>query len=993
MLPRLDSELSIDQHYKDYLRALRSAAFSGEIRADYAARLAVATDNSVYQVVPQAVILPKNTQDISIALQLCRQEKFQGIKFAPRGGGTGTNGQSLSAGIIIDCSQYMREILEINIQENWVRVQPGVVLDQLNAFLKKYNVHFAPEISPSNRATLGGMINTDACGNGSKVIGRTSDHILDLTFVLSDGHVINTSDNNALSQKIYKLLLPHQQLINEKFTSRPRNLNGYNLLKTLSENKANLNYLICGSEGTLGIVAECKLKLSPIPKFKKLVLLKYKNFDDALRSHDLFVRAKPLVIESIDEKLLELARQDAIYYRLKDMLDAEVQTGAISLVEFVAESEEELNQAINLLCSDIENQKQVLGFYIAKDDLEYKLLWELRKKSVGLISKRQQGTRRPIPFVEDTAVPPENLADYISEFKKLLDNHQLIYGMYGHVDAGCVHVRPALDLKQQEDEALFRALSDQVAALVERFGGVMWGEHGMGYRCHYAEHFFGETLYKVVRQIKTEFDPNNRLNPGKIATPFESNSHLVNLTETLRATFDKQIPVKIQNEYSTTMACNGNGACFNYSTQEAMCPSFKVTKDRIHSPKGRATVMREWLRELAQKNIDVDRLKPSNIFQKILHLFVKKDFSHEVYAAMNGCLSCKACASQCPLNVDVPEFKAKFLEKYHQRYFRPLRDYLIASVEVVAPIQARLPRLTNIIFQNPLAKFFVKSFFGLVDMPAVTPAVMPVLTRSTLGQAQAGIQGVRLDAWHDEKHDNKQAEVILLQDTFTSFYETELVNKTYNFLSRLGIKVQVLPFFPNGKPLHVKGFLNRFNKTAKKNIIYLRKMAELNIPMIGIDPSITLTYRDEYRKVPGYENTGFTVKLLQEWLIEQQEFLTKVKAVKKENQYYLLSHCTEKTACVAAEKQWQQIFAMLDLKLVPLSAGCCGMAGSYGHEVEHVQQSKDLFSMDWERYFNNGEDVEKTIIATGYSCRSQVKRLKGIKIQHPVEVLESIILN
>jgi FAD/FMN-containing dehydrogenase/Fe-S oxidoreductase len=962
MLPRIIPAQTMDVLYQDYIEALKTASFNGEIRTDYAARLAVATDNSVYQVVPQAVIFPKTIHDIATALQLTQKKEFQEIQFAPRGGGTGTNGQSLSAGIIIDCSQSMRNILEINLQENWVRVQPGVVLDQLNVYLKSHNRCFATQISPSNRATLGGMVNTDACGNGSKTLGRTSDHVINLICVMANGTLIETENNKTeLCKQLSELIAPKQTFIREKFIERPRNLNGYNLLQTYTD-QINLNHLICGSEGTLAIVGEIKLKIHSIPAFKKMILIKYRDFDDALRDHELEGFPCVSAIEAIDEKLVELARDDSLYFQIASMLDNDVKAGAVNLVELIGDNEEELNQIIQTIVS---RETKSLGFYFAKNATEINLLWELRKKSVGLISKKQQGTRRPIPFVEDTAVPPERLADYIREFKHILDQHQLIYGMYGHVDAGCVHVRPALDLKQTDDEALFKNISDAVAKLVEKFGGVMWGEHGMGYRCHYAEHFFGKELYFLIRQIKTLFDPNNRLNPGKIAAPITGENKIVGLTDSLRATVDKQIPAISQHSFPSVMACNGNGACFNFSTQDAMCPSYKATKDRIHSPKGRATLMRAWLHQLGAITT-FEKTGIKKWFQRLVTTWTRKDFSHEVYAAMNGCLSCKACASQCPLNVDVPEFKAKFLSLYHQRYLRPLRDYLIAHTEKIAMLLAYFPCLSAWILQKKVVQSIIKQFFKMVDLPIIAYPKHKV----PVGEI-------------NNSSISTQPAVILLQDAFTSFYEPELLTKTYHFLMQLGINVYVLPFFPNGKPLHVRGFLRAFSKTAHKNIMYLREIAKMKIPMIGLDPSITLTYRDEYQKLLGNEALGFDVKLLQEWLVTQQECLAKTKLKTSKKHYYLLSHCTEKTACVAAEKQWQDIYAALGLMLTPLAAGCCGMAGSYGHEVEHQQESKILFSMDWQRYLRENADI---ILATGYSCRSQVKRLQGMRLRHPIEV-------
>lgn len=943
MLPKLTPNATLTPLYHAFLDALRGKSFFGEIKTNYAARLAVATDNSVYQVVPQAVVMPRSTADVAALFQLANQEIFHDVQFAPRGGGTGTNGQSLTAGIIIDCSKFMNQILEVNLEQQWVRVQPGVVLDQLNLFLQPQGFHFAPQISPSNRATIGGMINTDACGNGSKRLGRTSDHVIELTYVTHQGNTLNSNQLHEHTAEIAALLATHRNAIHEKFTSAPRTLNGYNLLKADGDN-LNLNYLLCGSEGTLAVITECKLKLTPIAKYKKLLVIKYRDFFAALRAQEITDDIHPMVIETIDEKLITLARTDNTYWQIKDFIEP---ANAINLVEFSGNDEAELEQQIQHLINNIESSSDAIGYYVAKDATEIKLLWELRKKSVGLISKSQDGTRRPIPFIEDTAVPPEKLADYIAEFKALLDKHHLIYGMYGHVDAGCVHVRPALDLKLIHDEKLFRELSDKVANLVDKFGGVMWGEHGKGYRSEYGKHFFGETLYDVVRQIKTFFDPYNQLNPGKIAIPLTCDSELVGLTDNLRSYRDRQIPDGLQQEFDKPISCNGNGACFNFATNDAMCPSYKVTRDRIHSPKGRSTLIREWTRLIGLKNNDATR---------------GTDFSREVYDAMNGCLGCKACTNQCPLSVDIPEFKAKFLARYHERYRRPWRDYLIAHTESVAKLQAKLPRLSNALSAFFVTKIILKYIFKLVQPPKA--AIAPSLAHY---------------------YNPETATIILLQDAFTSFYESKTLTSTADFFHALGYTVHIEPFFINGKPLHNKGFKKQFSRIARDNIHHLRQLASKNIPIIGIDPSITLTYRDEYQKFLGSEKMGFNVLLPQEFLHQQLAKLPKLNANKT---YYLLSHCTEKTTVTESEKQWQAIFNAMGLTLKPLAAGCCGMAGSYGHEAEHLDYSRQLFEMDWQQNLRDNRDH---VLATGYSCRSQAARFGNITLKHPLQLLKELL--
>jgi FAD/FMN-containing dehydrogenase/Fe-S oxidoreductase len=992
MLPTILPEFTIDPLYDDYLQELKKTIFSGEICLDYASRLAVATDNSIYQVIPQAVILPKTTEDIAIALKLSAEKKFLSIKFSPRGGGTSPNGQSLSSGVIIDCSKYMRNILEINIKKGWVRIQPGVVQDQLNQYLLPYGVHFAPEISPSNRATIGGMINTDACGNGQKILGRTSDHVVEITGVLADGTVFSSLDSALpLFSKISNLLANSQIIIQSHFPSMPRTFSGYNVLKSYT-NQLNLNYLLSGSEGTLAIISECKLKLTPLPAFKKLVVIQYRHFDDALRALDINT-SHPLVIECIDEKLLELARLDSIYFHIKYFIESEHDfTGAVNLVEFISNNEEELNAQVHALLNTIDANKgklqHAIGYYVAKSPLEIKKIWELRKKSVGLISKNRVGTRRPIPFIEDTAVSPEHLVNYITEFKMLLDQHKLSYGMYGHVDAGCVHVRPALDLQLETDQELHQTLSDNIVALLKKYNGVMWGEHGMGFRSVYNTVFLGEELYAIMRKIKTLFDPYNKLNPGKIAVSFDCDAELVSLSGPLRGQWDRQIPIKWQDTYSSALVCNGNGACFNYATQETMCPSFKVTKDRIHSPKGRATVMREWLRQLSRLSFKMPAtIKSENFLKKMLAKKNKNDFSHEVFSAFAGCLGCKACTSQCPLNVDIPELKATFLALYYRRYFRPIRDYFMASIERLASIQAIFPRLLNMLVGAKGMQWFFKKMLNVVDIPLVSSISIkhelqkrcaPIFSLSTL-------QNLTIT--------EKERSVIIIQDAFTRFYNSELLLATYDVFTQLGLKVYIAPFFINGKPYHVKGFLNTFRRIAQRNINYLTILAKTNIPLVGIDPSMTLTYRDEYQKAFPQQKFDFNIFLPQEWLQIQLTKATKIIVSVIPKKYALLLHCTEKTMCVAAEKQWITLFAAFGLTLTILPAGCCGMSGAYGHEAEHVSLSKELYNMDWASHVNSPDD-QMIILATGYSCRSQALRFGRKKLLHPLELIaESTVIS
>jgi len=1056
MIPRLNLTQTLNQtlkpDYAEFLAALKKTSFSGEIHGELASRLSASTDNSIYQILPQAVVFPKTTADLVTLFQLANQPAYRQITFSPRGGGTGTNGQSLSPGIMIDCSKYMNQILEVNVAAGWVRVQPGVVLDQLNAALKPFGVFFAPNLAPSNRATIGGMINTDACGKGSRIYGRTSNHILALEWVLPDGTVGNSYSINLpnLSQvkqqskrlgEIYRqvddIVTAKQELIADIFPKITRFMTGYNLAKVYDkeQNTFNLNWLLAGSEGTLGVITEAKLRLTPIPKAQRLLVIHYRCFDDALSAAENLLKAEPAAIETIDETILQLAKNDEIYDEVKDFIgDAK----AINLVEFVGENESAVNDKIEAICAAIAADKNksphhtegeafadkspletdaylrecfaptkpAIGYYLAKNAQESTKLWELRKKGVGLLGNKP-GKRQPIALIEDTAVPPENLANYIGEFKSLLSKYDLEYAMYGHVDVGCLHVRPALDMKAPEDAALIRELSDRVVALVRKYGGVMWGEHGKGFRSEYTPLFFGEELYQDLRKIKAAFDPYNQLNPGKIVTPFGSDAAVVPLESPLRGEFDRQVSPELQLEYEAAFKCNGNGACFNYHPDQVMCPSSKETRDRIHSPKGRASLLREWLRQLeigkkgtgfgyqgtgniASYPTQTCSLFPSanfplkvwNTLQKSLEFY---DFSHEVYAGMHGCLSCKACATQCPIHVDIPEMKAKFLSLYYTRYLRPLRDYFIGYIETLAQWQSFAPGLVNLLSQNPVSLWLIRHSLKMVDPPVVSPVTV-----------QQGLAARKAPEFDLEKLANlseseKLNSVILIQDAFTSFYESDLVLDTYDFLTKLGYTVYVSPFFPSGKPLHVKGFLTEFGAIAHKNAQYFQQIAGLNIPIIGIEPSIVLTYRDEYQKVIPTDN-NLPVQLLQEFLVSQLDRLPKVKHYNNPFQSYpLFGHCTEKTAVLASQRQWQQIFYAIGLQLNLVETGCCGMAGIYGHEAEHYGESQGIYQMSWGRQLPENVEKQAYILATGYSCRSQVKRFDGWQPLHPVQALLKLI--
>jgi Fe-S oxidoreductase len=587
-----------------------------------------------------------------------------------------------------------------------------------------------------------------------------------------------------------------------------------------------------------------------------------------------------------------------------------------------------------------------------------------------------------VPFVEDTVVPPQHLQAYVREFRALLDAEGLKYGMFGHVDVGCLHVRPALDLKDPADEARIRRISDGVTKLVTKYGGLLWGEHGKGFRSELVPHHFGPVLYPELQRIKALYDPRNQLNPGKIATAAHTKFSLARIDGPTRGALDRQIVRKDLEHLDTVVNCNGNGQCFDTNADTLMCPSSKITRDRIHSPKGRAGVMREWLRLLSKTGTGaIDSLKdghalpwPVRVWNSLTQPDRSQDFSHQVYDAMSGCLACKACATQCPVRVDVPDFRAQFFELYYRRYARPLGDYLTAILERLLPLLVLLPRLSNLLMASAFGRFMTRLFAGIVDAPALD------VHTATARLRENAVPIADLRALQQLPKDARA--VVILQDPFTTFYEPKVLVATCRLIRKFGYEPYVLPYFENGKALHIKGFLSPFARLVRRNSLQLREVGALGFPMLGIEPAVVLTYRDEYPKLLG-EDAGFRVQLLQEWLAEQTlPDLT----VKPGASFRLLSHCTEQALVTRAPALWAKVFKTVGVPLELVKAGCCGMCGVYGHEAVHREDSLGIFALSWKKKIDPTRDAERVLV-TGHSCRTQVERGLGFTPLHPVEAL------
>ncbi|PDS75115.1 FAD-binding and (Fe-S)-binding domain-containing protein [Rhizobium sp. L43] len=1005
MIPRLKTQDPSILPRAGFFERLLELGFAGDIETSAASRTVLSTDNSIYQIEPAGILFPKGIEDMKAVMRVVGEEPFRGLPVVARGGGTGTNGQSLTDGIVVDCSRHMNRILEIDPVRRVARVEAGVVKDQLNRVLEDHGLFFAPELSTSNRATIGGMVSTDACGQGSCLYGKTSNHVLGLRIVLTDAtdwwsralddvslaNIKSRGDRvGEIHRTVDRIARDDRARIDEIFPRLNRYMTGYDLAHIRRDDgRFDLNAILCGSEGTLAMIAEIELNLLPIPKHSALVNIRYDDFHTALEDARSLSALNVASVETIDERVLGLAKGDIVWSGIARFFpdDQRGPANGINIAEVLADDPIALEQKLTAVTSALAGGDTVrnIGLTIAREKADVEAIWNMRKRAVGLLGN-VEGPVRPVAFVEDTAVPPDNLAAYISEFRALLDAAGVSYGMFGHVDAGVLHVRPALDLTRDDHVPLIREITDAVAALTRKHGGVLWGEHGKGVRSEYVPEFFGD-LYPSLQQIKKAFDPENRLNPGKIATP--DDGALMKIDEVpLRGSVDRIIGNEIRAAFDNAAYCNGNGACFDFDETSPMCPSYKATRNRLYSPKGRAALMREWLRLLVEQGVDpreeAVRLRNSNkaiglvrrAFNS-LNPANRSDFSHEVRAAMDTCLACKACAGQCPVKVSVPAFRSKFLNLYYGRYLRPLKDPLVAGIEATLPLMARIRPLYNLLAGTAAGRASMK-LAGLTALPRMPPA-----SPAGLGVPTADVEQIMA-----MPAEARSRTVVFVPDAFTAHFDPKVIIAAVEVARKLGLSPFIAPPLTNGKALHVHGYLDRFETAAAATSRSLDRLAKTGVPLVGLDPSMTLAYRSEYKTLSKGPFPA-SVLLPQEWLAANG---TLAEAIRRPAgaEVRLLPHCTERTNLPSAVAQWKAVFRSLGIDLQVADAGCCGMAGTFGHEARNREVSEKLYAMSWAEQIAAGKDGT-VVMATGYSCRSQVKEIDRKTIPHPLEVIRDLL--
>ena len=959
-------------------------SLEGDVFTDQVQRVIYATDASSYREIPQAVTRPKNKEDIRKIIRFARQ---LGTSVIPRAGGTSLAGQVVGPGIVVDISKYLNKIGELNIQECWIEVEPGVVLAELNQFLSKHGLQFAPETSTANRCCIGGMLGNNSCGLHSLIYGSAREHVLEVEGILSDGSDVNfkalttgefeakcEGDAGLLETKIYRNI---QQTLSDLFNQKEirdqypdpkvtRRNNGYALdmlLETdpFTQNGQPFNFckLLAGSEGTLLFVTKIKLNLIPLPpKYQGLVCAHFNSLEDAFFGNILALRHKPDAIELTDEIILNCTKENIDQNKNRFFIQGN--PSAILTIEFSSNSEEEIQQKAKSLEEDLRSKGFGYYFPLFTDKESIRKIWELRKAGLGLLSNIP-GDKRSVTVIEDTAVAPENLPAYIAEFNHLISRHGLECVYYGHIATGELHLRPLLNLKDPNDVKIYQSLAREMAELVKKYRGSLSGEHGDGrLRGEFIPLMLGKHNYELIRKLKNTWDPHNILNPGKIVDtpPITQDMRLMMGQPTFKASTIFDYAPHGDLLRSVEM-CNGSGDCRKSNLiGGTMCPSFMATRDEDKTTRARANALREFL----------TRPRNANLFD-----------SPEVLQVLDHCLMCKACKSECPSNVDMAKFKSEFLQQYYDQHGFPMRSLLIAYLPRINRLGMIFRPITNLITSSRLFKNAV----GFA-----TERSIPKLSTSTLR------------SWKKKQSSEKKqrGKVYLFADEFTNFNESHIGIKAILLLNKLGYEVVIPKHMESGRTYLSKGLVRKARQIGTFNILELSGIISEETPLVGIEPSCILTFRDEYPELvekPLQEKAKALAKnalMFEEFIVREmgKGNITSDQFSKDQKTIRLHGHCQQKA--VASTLSTRLMLQLpVNYSVQEIKTGCCGMAGSFGYEKEHYKLSMQIGELDLFPAVRKSPEDE-IIAAPGTSCRHHIEEGTGRKVLHPVEILWEAIL-
>ncbi len=956
------------------------ARLDGEVRADRLHKLLYAQDASVYQQTPQAVVFPRNRSDVQ---SVVRTAGALGIGLTPRGGGTSLAGQTMGEGLVVDLGRHMNQILEVNEQQRWVRVQPGVILEDLNRHLKQYGLFFGPDTSTANRCMIGGMIGNNSCGSHSIYYGTTRDHVLELELVLSDGEPVRAGpwESEQLEEKMAgqgrlaeglraldRVAREHAELIEERYPRRDvvRRNTGYALDDIVQRapygdgGPFSLPRFLCGTEGTLGLVTEAKLNLVDRPTERLVVCSHFRDLESALKATVEAVEHDPAAVELMDERILERTKHSV--EQSKNRFWVEGDPSAVLVVEFYRDDEEQLEAAAQKLIERFETLGMGYAHPVVRPPRD-KAVWELRKAGLGLLMG-VPGDTKAVTVVEDTAVAVDVLPDYIRDFTQIMDAYGTACVYYAHASVGELHLRPELNLKETEDVEKFKGIAEDVADLVARYQGSLSGEHGDGrVRSPLLKQFYGEEIMDLHRQVKSAFDPEGIFNPGNIVDPkpidegfrFEPGRPIPELDTYFRWEHEKGL-------VRATEMCNGAGVCRKRpGAGGTMCPSYMATLEEKDSTRGRANTFRTLL----------TGERPQAAFE-----------SEELAEALDLCLSCKACKTECPASVDMAKMKAEYLQQRYDREGTPGSAWLFGNFGRLARLGSWLPRLTNFMLSLTLVQWILNRWFGVSRQRALPQ----MATKSFDRQLKA----------HRKQRGEPDGErvVWLYVDPFTDFTEPEVGMAAVRVLEAAGYRVERFGIRDDGRTYLSKGLVQKARNVMEKGLGRVADKLEQHPgrAVVGLEPSALLTFRDEMSDLVGEEYREIAARVEERSFLLEEFLLQEMAAGHVDDELFggqgravVHGHCHQK-ALVGTEPT-EQVLEAAGYEVEVLPTGCCGMAGSFGYEDDHYQVSMDIGELVLFPQLRQLEGDEM-VVAAGTSCREQIG--DGVQQQalHPAQALE-----
>jgi FAD/FMN-containing dehydrogenase/Fe-S oxidoreductase len=932
----------------DALERELKASIQGEVWFDKISRALYSNDASVYQIEPAGVVVPRHREDLIRAVEICRRLR---CSITMRGGGTSQAGQAIGEGIVVDTSKYFHRLLEVNAEEHWVRVEPGIVLDELNAQLAGLGLRFAPDISTASRATVGGMMANNSSGARSVLYGKTIDHVLEQVVMLSDGSIahfreipreeipVGESLEAACYRTVLRLALEHAGEIERRYPKVLRRVGGYNLDEFTDASKpVNLAKMMVGSEGTLGVVLEAKLRLVPLPKAKAVMVIEFADLLEALSATPVILRHGPSAVEVMDRAILDNTRQNAALDRIrKSFITGD--PGATLCVEFYGDRKEDLPPRLRALEETLRARKLGYRYRVETDPAEQARIWSLREAALGL-SMAMKEDAKSIPFVEDTAVAPERLSEYIARFLKILSAHETTAGIYAHASVGCLHVRPVINMKAESGVRKFEAIANEVAELVLEYGGALSGEHGDGLvRSPFLRKMFGDTIYEAFREIKRTFDPEGLFNPGKIVDAPAMTSNL-----RFGANYGARNPKTFFDfsEYGgfagAVEMCSGVGAC-RKKLAGNMCPSYMATREESDSTRGRANA----LRLAISGRLDEAGLGDDGVF-RVLDL----------------CLECRACKTECPVGVDMARFKSEFLADYHSRHGTPLQARLLGRMDRLSKWGSRFAPLSN---RMPAP--FIDSRRKLPAWKRETFARWAAKHKRSLGKA-----------------------VTLFNDTFTNHYEPEIGSAAVEVLERAGCAVTVVRPGCCGRPLISQGLLGPARAGVAKLIDALFPIAERGEKIMFCEPSCLSAVKEDAPSLLRDDLARKARVVSQACMLFEEFAVTLDLPLRAGPERILLhGHCHQKSMGLLDATR-SLLSRIPSASLVDLDAGCCGMAGSFGYthyDVSVAIANRRLIPAV------NSMKAGDVLVAPGTSCRRQVKDLASALALHPATLIRSLL--